>query len=114
MRTFILMGLLGLLSTPFGEGLTYANGIRIGLNAKDDFYTPLVPVRHNFKSCFKEDPQGNLVLGICSAEPQPKLFRGPAMTAKELEESNKKKKTPRKTKPKKTSPRKRNVSNKSK
>ena len=48
---------------------SHARSLSLSVQVKKDFYTPLVPVTKNFRTCFKVDPAtGTQVLGLCTDE----------------------------------------------
>ena len=47
-----------------------AGGLRIGKRVEQEIYAPLVPTTKNFRMCFRTDPNGVPVLGLCAEKPR--------------------------------------------
>jgi hypothetical protein len=64
-----LAALLAVAFLAICGGEARASSLGLALRVQQDFYTPLVPVTKNFRTCFKMDSTGRQILGLCIDDP---------------------------------------------
>lgn len=65
-RSATMLTLIGLATLILGGLEARASELRVLVRIRQEFYTPLVPVTHNFRPCFEMDDQGRQVMKLCN------------------------------------------------
>jgi hypothetical protein len=90
--TAIILGILGsLAASP-----AWAKGLSAGIRIQQELFKPRAPSQRKLYTCFKADPNGVFVMGVCAQEStDEELNRAPAMAAPPPPSLQKKKTKPR-------------------